>query len=385
MVKHITKRLIYERIETIYRSASDREVEAQSCFKLTLEYCLSRAGRMHSERSSNRKREGRRATGNTSAWESVIQPGRWRDKRTSSAVLIDSDKDKDLIELINDQSDMELAAATEMPLVDAAVLVNGGYGETESPTKGLNSGHDSSNCSMDALCSGPSSPKEDPDVGRSYAQGLCLCCQTLLKRATHSWPLKAKLLETDPKSLSCDQWVLKKRWKSSGRPVLKSKLQGCLKRIQRSRSDVYNVMQGQPACSRAHTFLQRNLRRCTKASARRGRKRKRTSRRMEKTTTMGKRARCDPHQKEPSPTAPHGQSVDNSSPLDSLSEEEDAEAQDSAHSSLEAVPSLVAIDFTVDQKAGASKGGPAKRGGFKDLLIQLRGNSSKIVRETDHH
>ena len=90
---------------------------------------------------------------------------------------------------------------------------------------------------------------------------------------------------------------------------------------------------------------------------------------------MGKRARCDPHQKEPSPTAP----------LDSLSEEEDAEAQDSAHSSLEVVPSLVAIDFTVDQKAGASKGGPAKRGGFKDLLIQLRGNSSKIVRETDHH
>ena len=150
---------------------------------------------MHSEHSSNRKREGRRATGNTSAWESAVQRGRWRDKRTSSAVLIGSE-DKDLIELINDQSDMELAAATEMPLVDAAVLVKGGDEETESTTKGLNSGHDSSNCSMDGLCSGPSSPKEDPDVGRSYAQGLCLCCQTLLKRATHSWRLKAKLLET---------------------------------------------------------------------------------------------------------------------------------------------------------------------------------------------
>ena len=100
------------------------------------------------------------------------------------------------------------------------------------------------------------------------------------------------------------------------------------------------------------------------------------------TTTTRKRARCDPYQKKASPTATPGPAADKSSALDSRREEEDAEAQEPAHSSLEAVPSLVAIGTTVDRKAGASKGGPAKS--FKDLLIQMRGNSRMIVRETDH-
>ena len=151
---------------------------------------------MHSEWSSNRKREGRRAPWNPSAWENVIQRVGWRDKRTAAAVLNDGNKAKDLIELLNDQSHMEQAAATEMPLAKATVLANGGNGVTESPTKDLNSWLDSSIGSMDGLCSGPSSPKGDPGVGPSYAQGLCLCCQTVLDRATHMRPLKDKLLET---------------------------------------------------------------------------------------------------------------------------------------------------------------------------------------------
>ena len=108
-------------------------------------------------------------------------------------MLIDGNKDK---ELINDQADIELAATSEMPLAEAEVLANGGNGVTESPTKDTLSWLDYSSCSMDGLCSGPSSPKDDPGVGPSYAQGLCLRCQTVLKKATHMRPLKDKLLET---------------------------------------------------------------------------------------------------------------------------------------------------------------------------------------------
>lgn len=174
---------------------------------------------------------------------------------------------------------------------------------------------------------------------------------------------------SDPSSLTCDQWVLKKRWRPRGLRVLKSTLKGSLKLLHRRRGD---VVRGQPTCSRAHAFLRRNLRLCAKASgARRGRKRKGAWR------TSAKRPRSEPPDPAPADRS-HGDS--DLWTLDSQSEagEGVAEAQGPAHVTPDAVPSLVTVETAEEARR------PAKRGGFKELLSQLRGNSRAIVKEDVH-
>ncbi|KAG7273498.1 hypothetical protein CRUP_015874 [Coryphaenoides rupestris] len=212
----------------------------------------------------------------------------------------------------------------------------------------------------------------------SAPQGWCPGCQKVWQKVWQKvrhmrWPLKDKLLDHDPSSLTCDQWVLKKRWRPRGRRALKSKLKDSLKLLHRRHGDIVRV---QPTCSRAHTFLRRNLRLCAKPSARRGRKRKGAWR------TSGKRPRSEPRHPEPparraqQPPAlsPADRSHGDSDPstLDSWSEEEQ---QGPAHVTLEGVPSLVTMETAEEARR------PAKKGGFKDLLSQLRGKSRTIVKE----
>ncbi|KAJ3594617.1 hypothetical protein NHX12_003924 [Muraenolepis orangiensis] len=272
--------------------------------------------------------------------------------------------DEDL-QLIDGGSDTEPAAA-------------------ESPTKDQRSWLDSSYYSLDGRVSGPSSPQVGNGAGRSYARGLCPTCQEVWAKARH------------PNSLTSDRWVLKKRWSPRG---LESKMERSkrisVKQIQgRRRSVVYGVTPGRSTCSRAHPFLPRNLRLCTKASARRGMKRKRN-----RPLAFKKKARGDPcqdhaqqqqslptvnsgHDDPQSPFREHPDAGVAQSTPDSGNGDSDGEARGPARITLEVVPSLVTMEPTVKRVAAPEAARPAQRDSFRDLLSQLRGQRSwGIVKE----
>lgn len=324
-------------------------------------------------RSSRSKRNGQRLNGNP---KGRPNGGHLTDIR-AAAESTDSDEADDLLDAIDRQSSGGETTTSVAGIGSAGVAT---IDDTEISTL------DSSHCSLDGRCSGPSSPRAVTRVARGSAptspravtrvargsapQGWCPGCQKVWQKARHMrQPQKDKLLDHDPSSLTCDQWVLKKRWRPRGLRVLKSTLKGSLKLLHRRRGD---VVRGQPTCSRAHAFLRRNLRLCAKASgARRGRKRKGAWR------TSAKRPRSEPPDPAPADRS-HGDS--DLWTLDSQSEagEGVAEAQGPAHVTPDAVPSLVTVETAEEARR------PAKRGGFKELLSQLRGNSRAIVKEDVH-
>ncbi|XP_018598675.1 uncharacterized protein LOC108928946 isoform X2 [Scleropages formosus] len=96
-------------------------------------------------------------------------------------------------------------------------------------------------------------------------------CQNCAKLFTKMKKVKRwkKIIDYDPASLSCDQWVLNKRWKPSRPHNLKGRLWVHLSRIRKRIFSCVDVEQWNEsqACSRPHVFLQRNLRRCRKSPA----------------------------------------------------------------------------------------------------------------------
>ncbi|XP_066503881.1 uncharacterized protein si:ch211-227n13.3 isoform X2 [Hoplias malabaricus] len=118
--------------------------------------------------------------------------------------------------------------------------------------------------SGDSVKSGPSSPH------RALVSLRCRECNRLFTNMRRQGPLKNRKRDSDPSSLSCDTWVLKKTWHPQRRRQTKGKLWVHLKRIRKlavehSVSGVANTTWAH--CSRPHVFLQRNLRRCREMSS----------------------------------------------------------------------------------------------------------------------
>ncbi|XP_042589840.1 uncharacterized protein LOC109054539 isoform X1 [Cyprinus carpio] len=108
--------------------------------------------------------------------------------------------------------------------------------------------------------SGPSSPCRPLNTVR------CRECERLFaKMRKHPTPEK-KSRDTDPASLSCDVWVLLKKWHPQRhRHREKGLLWTSLSRIRKllaGGSDFAAVNRTEANCSRPHAFQQRNLRRC---------------------------------------------------------------------------------------------------------------------------
>ncbi|KAM9427227.1 uncharacterized protein ACWYII_018927 isoform 6-T7 [Salvelinus alpinus] len=285
----LSKRIDYEHFETQSQYSTDQGSqggETGGYIRVNLQYCVrwgssmrpSRLSRSASNKASEawgssdpaaqpgmrRRSSGRRGQGEGAGpgWESA----------DSSIVISDEATDHDLVNHPNGNHSVSECGSSPLELsVSQGKAVIGGMvaGQTE---RGIESDAESC-CSLDSIVSGPSFVVQATPL--SLPPGLCSTCQRLhreAKRRRH--PPLDKLTDNDPTSLSCDQWVLMKKWTPRRPQNVKGRLWIHLGRI-RHREQTRGE---QPACSRPHIFLQRNLRRYESQAVSRGRKRKKRSR-----------------------------------------------------------------------------------------------------------
>ncbi|XP_061524763.1 uncharacterized protein LOC133397641 isoform X2 [Phycodurus eques] len=127
----------------------------------------------------------------------------------------------------------------------------------------------------DERCCSPSESHGSQQKPKT-TDSLCPSCRKVYQRAKSlKTPIKDKLLDNDPTSLTCDNWVLLKKWKASRLPESRGKLshslllvQSCLKGKRKAKQN-----ERKNSCSRPHIFLHRNLRRPHKVPARKEAKR----------------------------------------------------------------------------------------------------------------
>ncbi|XP_064848100.1 uncharacterized protein si:ch211-227n13.3 isoform X2 [Oncorhynchus masou masou] len=304
-------------------------------------------------RSSSRRRVQGEGTGPD--WDSA----------DSSIVISDEATDHDLIDHHHGNHSVSECGSPPLELsVSQRKAVIGGKvtGQTE---RGIESDAESC-CSLDSIVSGPSFMVQGTPL--TLPPGLCLTCQRLHREAQRGRPTPLdKLTDNDPTSLSCDQWVLMKKWTPRRPQNIKGRLWIHLGRI-RHREQTRGE---QPACSRPHIFLQRNLRKYENQAVSRGRKRKKRSR--------GSRQRA-------------GTCIQsNSLNCSGLHSDPDGKAENSDVSGLErtrkvltfqVVPSTVTMETQQEATPPQEEEPRKKSGGFRSQLAQLHANRSRVVRET---
>ncbi|XP_055084335.1 uncharacterized protein si:ch211-227n13.3 [Periophthalmus magnuspinnatus] len=250
--------------------------------------------------------------------------------------------------------------------------------------------------SVSSVMSGPSR-RYNPCADKPLT--LCPACRKLQQKAKRmKAPRKDKLLDTNPKSLTCDQWILLKPWRSKkkfdGRGNQLGIVQSIHKLLVVKKSKKKNYLGAEDMCSRPHVFLQRNLFHWMKKPMMKERKKNRKKRAREDSqgTRVAKRKRTHNndqpisnsliHNTEPIRNCfTHNSSLDPiSSPCSTSSLESGPDDSDLMCRLLPvSVPSEASDSFKeVTNCQIVSK----KVGGFKDLLAQLRGNNSMIIRET---
>lgn len=297
-------------------------------------------------------------------------------KPSNSLVHTDEDEARDLIDTISSTHEAEHVAEK-----DGGTLL-------EVTDEGLDKSDNES------TASGPSLQRHSPPKKRRAPKDMCSACRKLyLKAKRMKAPMKNKLLDNDPKSLTCDQWVLNKTWTPrrlpSARGKLLSHLQLVKKRLQ-VKSDADSVEQFS-ACSRQHTLLHRNLRRCVRVPAKKGssknrRKRTRDESRSPRIAKQQRLHKDNCHQDisiaDTDNVVPHPSSCDgNSSGYDVSAEQETNDPEDT-YMTLELIPTSVRLEITKPKAAPHKQTTQKRTGGFRNLLAQIRGNSSMIVKET---
>ncbi|XP_021445821.2 uncharacterized protein si:ch211-227n13.3 isoform X1 [Oncorhynchus mykiss] len=387
----LSKRIDYEHFETQSQYSTDQGSqggETGGYIRLNLQYCVRWGSSMRPSRLS------RSASNKASeAWGSsdhAAQPGMTRRRRRSSSrrrgqgegtgpdwdsadssiVISDEATDHDLIDHHHGNHSVSECGSPPLELsVSQGKAVIGGKvtGQTE---RGVESDAESC-CSLDSIVSGPSFMVQGTPL--TLPPGLCLTCQRLHREAQRGRPTPLdKLTDNDPTSLSCDQWVLMKKWTPRRPQNIKGRLWIHLGRI-RHREQTRGE---QPACSRPHIFLQRNLRRYENQAVSRGRKRKKRSR--------GSRQKAG--------TCIQSNSL-NCSGLHSsaVHSDPDGKAENSDDSGLErtrrvltfqVVPSTVTMETQPEAMPPEEEEPRKKSGGFRSQLAQLHANRSRVVRET---
>ncbi|XP_035491800.1 uncharacterized protein si:ch211-227n13.3 isoform X5 [Scophthalmus maximus] len=203
----------------------------------------------------------------------------------------------------------------------------------------------------------------------------------------------------DPKSLTCDQWVLIKKWRPRRRPDARGNLLIHVKLVKkRLRKGVTQIEQNKReseslACSRLHTFLRRNLRRCVQAPVKKERKmnkRRKRPRDDSQGTRVAKQQRLHGHSRRQSnskgrahdgdihPTSSRSRS---SSPATETCSDQKIDNQaDTCVTKL--IPCTVNLEKMEAKDPPSRPKTPKMSSGFRGLLAQLRNNSSMIVKET---
>lgn len=302
----------------------------------------------------------------------------WTGLKTGASndiVISDNGTDQDLIDLIGKDEDGD-------PVIDAEV--------TKRLVPDLDSDSDSC-CSLNSIASGPSllQPANSPV---SPPQGLCAGCVRLYREACKKRARPRNTVhDNDPSSLSCDQWVLQKKRRPRRLPSVKGRLWTHIQLIrERVRNEKTNSGQSQqPACLRPLIILQRNLKQCTRQVAAKGRKkpakifRKKRSRGAGHGPQVTKKQRLDNnscHSDSQDDSPPHCSSFHSDPGLVSEGKRKDSKRGRRALK-FELSPSVV-MDCPEVTMVSTPKHTMSKRGGFRDLLAQLRGRGSAIVRES---
>ncbi|XP_029930557.1 uncharacterized protein LOC115375285 [Myripristis murdjan] len=358
----------------------------------SVEYCSKRKSLMYSTRSSKLRKSSKKAQKSPSWGEDVIQRrtkgSRWtgqREARPADAMVISDDgTDHDLIDLIDAEQDAEHGFQEDegKPIEVADESVS----KSEDGDNDSVSGH-----SFCSTASGPSLLHADSLVKQSSPQGWCSGCRKLYQKAKKmTTPLKDKLLDNDPTSLTCDQWVLMKTWRPRRKRNVKGKLWTHLRQLKQlgEKRPVWCVGgREQSACSRPHTFLQRNLRQCVcvpvKSKRKTRGKRKRTrDHALGPRLTKQKRLHSSSLQQHTESKSAHNATVSLCPSSASSSSPVSSDDKTDTHDVIEVVPTAVTMDTSPPAKASAPHVVRKVRGGFRDLLAQLRGNSSVVIRET---
>lgn len=249
-------------------------------------------------------------------------------------------------------------------------------------------GVDLSDDDTNSVRSGPSFPRKLP--AEKPVSSLCPACRKLYQRV--KWmkaPLKDKLLDNNPKSPTCDQWILLKLWRSKALPDSRGNFSQVIHQIiqKGKKKDKLAV----EVCSRPHLFLTRNLRRCIRKPQKKEKKTKnwrKRSREDSRGPRVAKQQRLLNNQRQPSScnlshnnsVQPVRNGVSHTSP-DPTSGHSSTFLESAEDSDLTLRPGSVTLE--TDSSKVNPKQSVSKRGaGFKDLLAQLRGNHSMIIRES---
>ncbi|XP_035491797.1 uncharacterized protein si:ch211-227n13.3 isoform X2 [Scophthalmus maximus] len=362
----------------------------------SLEYCVKWKKSMYPQRSSRPRRPSEKNPLRSSSpeeEEDVKLRGRRRraGQRTTNAsrgvVNTDEGSNRDMIDAIDDAQYGKRGAEEEEADGKFVEVADKGVDESDEDCDSVNS----------SICSGPSILHPTTHNTRVPSQNLCSPCREMYKKAKATRaPIKDKLLDNDPKSLTCDQWVLIKKWRPRRRPDARGNLLIHVKLVKkRLRKGVTQIEQNKReseslACSRLHTFLRR---RCVQAPVKKERKmnkRRKRPRDDSQGTRVAKQQRLHGHSRRQSnskgrahdgdihPTSSRSRS---SSPATETCSDQKIDNQaDTCVTKL--IPCTVNLEKMEAKDPPSRPKTPKMSSGFRGLLAQLRNNSSMIVKET---
>ncbi|KAM9845453.1 uncharacterized protein ACBR49_012187 [Aulostomus maculatus] len=349
--------------ESSGREASARSMAVRVEYYRSVEYCLRRRSLMNIEPSSKVGKASQKETQKSRSPQGDVNRGRPRSKRRrragGSPLQAGERCSYDIIDLID--------SACDVPEEDKdrlAEIVDTGVDECGSTSS--------------SVVSGPSFPS----LSTTTRLSLCPCCLKRWQKAKKiKAPIRSKLLDNDPASLTCDQWVLLKKRKLKLWPHVKGKLLIHVELVKKRLAKLKHWDDGDwSACSRPHTFLHRNLRRCIKVQVKT--ERKKNTRTRVRNTVQGshvakrKRSRDNDlwHASGSAPLSARGHGANARSP--DCSEAENRDLGNTCRAA-ELKPSTVAVETTKSRPHSLKK---VSR--FQDMLVQLRGKQSAVVRET---
>ncbi|KAL0967034.1 hypothetical protein UPYG_G00303720 [Umbra pygmaea] len=403
----LSQRTSYKHVKTKCQYFTEGSREGTSgCFRVSLQYCVRWGSSMRPSRQSRLTSNKASEAGDPrdAADQLVVRRSRrraqnlWAGLDDPICTISDKGTDQNLIDLIDDEPESSSASECRSPQHDLPVKQEKAVigGKRKAPIEDVGDSDAESCSSLDSLASGPCfmiqpSPLDHPT-------GLCLTCQTLYREATlRNTPLEP-LVDNDPTSLSCDQWVLQKRRPTRLKGNVKGRLWIHLRRIRNTGQT--EAEREHIACSRPHIFLQRNLRLYERRSVvqrKRGRKRRKTSAgggRQNAETHITQRHSLQSSGLQSSGLQSSGlqSSGLQSSGLQSsgLHSDPDGEADNGDDSGLEETPicytfQVAPSSLTMETRLQATPYEEKKqrsRSGFRTLLDQFRCKSSSVIRET---
>ncbi|KAM9718551.1 uncharacterized protein ACNS7B_019702 isoform 2-T2 [Menidia menidia] len=346
----------------------------------SFEYCLNWKGAMPNRRNGRQSKASKKNNEKGPVLNEDGAQRRMRSQRVrawlkqSEAPKFPVDPDEqshcDILDIIDISCGEELAADAEAG------------GVVEVADNGLDDSNEGggSECS---IASGPSFMHHTTSRQPKPPRALCAACLGLFERTKRAKaPVRNKVMDNDPQSLTCDRWVLvKKRMPRS----LPNTRRGLLSLLQLDTEGKQRV-EVSFVCSRPHVFLIRNLRCCTRVPAGKQRKKNRRKRSREDSQDLRvakqqrlQRRRRSRHQKiAGNPTGPSPNSC--SSSWNCSGQEIDSRA--AGDPTAEAAPASVTQETGKAKDVRDKRESSKKTRGFRDLLAQLRGNSSMVVRET---